>query len=75
MRKTKMTYEITKNCLGIVENTVYATSDLTQADAQLTAYLNGSEEGAWTLWEIDNEGNDKLIRSVSVGEPIREDQL
>lgn len=70
-----MTYEITKNCLGIVENTVYATSDLTQADAQLTAYLNGSEEGAWTLWEIDNEGNDKIIRSVSVGEPIREDQL
>jgi len=70
-----MTYEITKNCLGIVENTVYATSDLTQADAQLTAYLNGSEEGAWTLWEIDNEGNDKIIRSVSVGQPIREDQL
>ena len=64
-----MKYEITKNCLGIVENTVFATSDLAKADAQLASYLNSDEEGEWTLWEIDNEDNDKLIKTGSVGEP------
>ncbi len=62
-----MKYEITKNCLGIVENTVFETSDLAEAEAQLALYSSGADEGAWTLWEVDDAGNDKLIECVFVG--------
>ena len=65
-----MKYEITKNCLGIVENTVFEANDLAKAEAQMRLYSSGDEDGAWTLWEVDEAGKDRVLQFVTAGEPL-----